>query len=281
MPDNYLLSLKRLNKLKERLNGNRELLKHYDEIFQGQVQAGIKEEVHDKGECGNVTYLPHREVVKDQSVTTKVRIIFDASARLKGQPCLNDILHKGPCLNPELYNLLLQLRVYPIAITGDTEKAYLQISADEKDRDLLRFLWFKNLFNEHQVELCKYRFTRVIFGANSSEFLLNATIENHVSKYAVLDTEFVKKVGKKFYVDDLNTGVNSVKEGVELVKKIKVRFSEAQFNVRKFRSNSKELRTYFETLENVNIVNDTVNKEVVDSKIKNEQKILGILWDEI
>ena len=72
------------------------------------------------------------------------------------------------------------------------------------------------------------------------------------------------KVRKKFYVDDLNTGVNSLKEGVELVKKIKVWFSEAQFNVRKFRSNSKELRTYFEMFENVNIVNNTVNKEVVE-----------------
>ena len=119
------MSLKRLNKLKERLDGNRELLKHYDDIFQEQLQAGIIEEVHDEGECGNVTYLPHREVVKDQSVTTKVRIVFDASARLKGQPCLNDILYKGPCLNPELYNLLLQFRVYPIAITGDIEKPYL------------------------------------------------------------------------------------------------------------------------------------------------------------
>ena len=89
------------------------------------------------------------------------------------------------------------------------------------------------------------------------------------------------KVRKKFYVDDLNTGVNSLREGVELVKKIKVWFSEAQFNVRKFRSNSKELLTYFETLQNVNIINNTVNKEVVDSKINNEQKILGILWDEI
>ena len=267
------MSLKRVNKLKERLDGNRELLKHYDDIFQEQLQAGIIEEVHDEGECGNVTYLPHREVVKDQSVTTKVRIVFDASARLKGQPCLNDILYKGPCLNPELYNLLLQFRVYPIAIKGDIEKAYLQISVDEKDRDLLRFLWFKNLFNEHQVELCKYRFTRVIFGANCSQFLLNATIENHVSKYAVLDAEFVKKVP--------NTSVNSVKEGVELVKNIKVRFSEAQSNVRKFRSNGQELRTYFKTLENVNIVNNTVYKEVVDCKINNKQKILGILWDEI
>ena len=65
------------------------------------------------------------------------------------------------------------------------------------------------------------------------------------------------------------------------MKKIKVRFSEAKFNVRKFRSNSKELRTYFETFENVNIVNNTVYKEVVDSKINNEQKILGMLWDKI
>ena len=51
-----------------------------------------------------------------------------------------------------------------------------QISADEKDGDLLRFLWFKNLFNAKQVELCKYRFTRVMFEANCSRFLLNAKI---------------------------------------------------------------------------------------------------------
>ena len=114
-------------------------------------------------------------------------------------------------------------------------------------------------------------FIGLLFGGNCSQFLLNATIENHVSKYAVLDTEFVKKVRKIFYVENLDTGINSVKEGVELVEKIKVRFSEAQFNRRKFRSNSKELRTYFVTLENV--VNNTVYKEVVDSNINNEQKI--------
>ena len=137
LPDNYLLSLKRLNKLKERLDGNRELLKNNDDIFQEQLQAGIIEEVHDEGECGNTIYFPHKEVVKDQSAITKVRVVFDVSARLKGQPCLNNILYRGPCLIPERYNLLLQFRAYPIAITGDIEKAYSQISVDEKDRDLL------------------------------------------------------------------------------------------------------------------------------------------------
>ena len=107
LPDNYLLSLKRLNRPKECFDGNRKVLKHYSDIFQEQFQAGIIEELHDVGECGNVTYLPHREVVKDQSFTTKVWIVFDASARLKQQPYLNDILYKGLHLNPELYNLLL------------------------------------------------------------------------------------------------------------------------------------------------------------------------------
>ena len=70
MPDNYFLSLKRLNKLKECLNGNEELLTKYDGIFQEQLYADIIEEVY-KGECGNVTHLPHKKAVKDQSATTK------------------------------------------------------------------------------------------------------------------------------------------------------------------------------------------------------------------
>ena len=51
-------------------------------MFQEQLQANIIEQVHDKGECGNVTYSPHKEVVKDQSATKKFRMVFDASARL-------------------------------------------------------------------------------------------------------------------------------------------------------------------------------------------------------
>ena len=47
---------------------------------------------------------------------------------------------------------LWQFRAYIIAITGDIEKTYLYISVYEKDRDILRFLWFKDLFNEHPVQ---------------------------------------------------------------------------------------------------------------------------------
>ena len=47
---------------------------------------------------------------------------------------LNDVLYKGPCLNADLYSLLLKFRVHPIVLTADIEKAYLQININEKQR---------------------------------------------------------------------------------------------------------------------------------------------------
>ena len=201
LPDNYDLSLKRLQVLKMRLAKDEILLQKYDQIFQDQINAGMVEEVETEGLVGNVTYLPHKEVIRNGSTATKVRIVFDASAKLKNEVSLKDILYTGPCLNPVLYKCLLQFQIYPIEITGNIEKAYLQINVEKKDRDHLKFLWFKNLFTNQETQISKYRFTRVIFGATCSQFLSNATVNNHIQKYVILDPDFVKKVQGKFYVD--------------------------------------------------------------------------------
>ena len=155
-------------------------------------------------------------------------------------------LKKLPYLNPELYRLLLQLRLYPIIIKEVIETAYLQINMEEEHRDYLRLIWFTNLFNDEKVKVCEYRFTRVIFGATCSQYLSNATVNKHIQKYANIDIDFAKKVPGKFYVDDLSTGVNTVNEGINLYKKLRIRLGEAQFNLRKFRTNNKELRQSFE-----------------------------------
>ena len=173
-------------------------------------------------------------------------------------------LKKLPYLNSELYRLLLQLRLYPIIIKKDIETAYLQINIEKEHRDYLGFIWFTNLFNDEKVKVCKYRFMRVIFGATCSQYLLNATVNKHIQKYANIDIDFVKKVQGKFYVDDLLTEVNTVNEGIELYKKLRIGFGEAQLNLRKFRTNNKQLRQSFE--ENV--------------KDPNGGKVLGIEWDD-
>ena len=140
------------------------------------MKLGIIEEVQTQGDTGQVVYLPHEEVVKEDRSTTKLRIVFDASAKYKDTMSLNDVLYKGPCLNADLYSLLLKFRVHPIVLTADIEKAYLQININEEHRDYLRFLWYRNLKEE---SIIRYRFTRVIFGVTSSQFLLNGTVHTH------------------------------------------------------------------------------------------------------
>lgn len=95
----------------------------------------------------NAYYLPHHSVIRRDAVTTKLRVVFDASSHVSGQPSLNDVQEKGPKLDADLLNLLLTFRRYSIFHTADIRKAYLQISILPEDRDALRFLWIENLPN--------------------------------------------------------------------------------------------------------------------------------------
>ena len=125
-------------------DSNKCLLVDYDNIIKNQFNKGVIEKVTSPPLVGNTTYLPHRPVISEDKATTKVRIVYDASAKNKG-PSLNESLYKGPCLTPLLFDVLLRFRAHDIALTADIEKAYLQISVTESERDHLRFLWFDNI----------------------------------------------------------------------------------------------------------------------------------------
>ena len=177
--DNYSLSLNRLMKLKSKLSSQPEVLKEYNDVITNQLQLGIIERIESTGEIGRVTYLPHRAVIREDKHTTKIRVVFDASAKNKG-PSLNDCLYKGPCLNPLLFDMLIRFRIHNIAITADIQQAFLQISVHPEERDYLRFLWFDDVFKD-KPNVIKYRFNRVIFGATCSQFLLNGDLEQYLN----------------------------------------------------------------------------------------------------
>ena len=73
-----------------------------------------------------------------------------------------------------------------------------------------------------------------MFGVSSSPFLLNATLQHHMSKYALSDPEFEKKSLEALYVDDPSTRDRNIEETYQLFLKSKLRILEAGFNMRKW-----------------------------------------------
>ncbi|XP_070550021.1 uncharacterized protein [Ptychodera flava] len=75
-----------------------------------------------------------------------MRIVYDCSARANVRsPSLNDCLETGPPLQPLLFDIITRNRMRKFCITGDVQKAFLQIRVHEQDRDALRVLWYNNL----------------------------------------------------------------------------------------------------------------------------------------
>ena len=131
----------------------------------------------------------------------------------------------------------------------------MNIEVDKVDRDCLRFLWLKNVQNANS-EIEVYRFCRVVFGLNSSPFLLNATLRYHFSKYKKLDPKFVQQMLESFYVDDLVSGDDNVQLTYDLYLKAKTRLAEGGFKLRKWKTNDSELRERIDCAENLTNQND-------------------------
>ena len=111
-------------------------LKDYHMVMTEQLAEGSSEEVP-KTPMGEVIhYIPHQPVIQGQANSTKMRIVYDCSAKTHCQvPSLNDCLKVGPPLQPMLFDLL-QNRMKMLCITGDIQKAFLQIKVDLRDRCL-------------------------------------------------------------------------------------------------------------------------------------------------
>ncbi|XP_028403926.1 uncharacterized protein LOC114526512 [Dendronephthya gigantea] len=141
LSNDYELSLNRLliNRLKKDPNPFRE----YNAIIEKQIKEGIVEHApENEKEIDNAHFIPHHGVIRNDRDTTKLRKVFDGSAKQeKDGSSLNDHLLNGPNFIPPIFDVLVKFRSYAVGLTADIEKAFLQIEVRKADRDKLRFLW--------------------------------------------------------------------------------------------------------------------------------------------
>ncbi|GFU59040.1 uncharacterized protein TNCV_794441 [Trichonephila clavipes] len=169
-------------------------------FFYSWQDEDIIEEVQNVADKKNEHYLPHHPVYKDNS-TTKIRPVFDGSAKEKNSSSINECLEKGPNM----------------------------IGLQEKDRPFLRFLWWEN-GDKEKTKI--YQHKRVVFGITSSPFLLGATLEYHLKQVSGHLQLTAQKLLESFYVDNCLTSVDNAEDIERFMLESKEILSLAKFNLR-------------------------------------------------
>ena len=137
---------------------------------------GIIEETPTQPTGSRTFYMPHKPVIRDNATSTKVRMVFDASAKPSPEAfSVNECMNPGLQTQPLLWDILIRSRVAPVCVAGDITKAFLQVELHTEDRNAFRFLYR----SEDGVET-HYRFCRLPFGGESSPFVLGCILQHHI-----------------------------------------------------------------------------------------------------
>lgn len=177
-------------------------------------------------------YLPMHGVVKESSETTKLRVVFDASAKTSTGVSLNDTLLKGPSLYPHLTTILNRFRLHRVGIAADISKMFREVGLHDSERDFHRFLM------EKEGELVDHRMTRLTFGVTPSPFLATKVLHQLASDYCATHPAAANAIRRDFYVDDLLSGAQTVEEAESFRQEIMDLFKQAKMTIRKWISNS-------------------------------------------
>ncbi|GFX40583.1 integrase catalytic domain-containing protein [Trichonephila clavipes] len=275
--DNFSLAEKCVKSLTRRFIRDPTLYIQYSEILKEYESQGIIERVleTEKPTDRAVFYLPHQAVFHQESLTTKMRIVFDASSHEDGQPSLNDCIWSGGNLNPNIFHLIISFRLNTIAITADIERAFLQISLRDEDRDAVRVLFpdiRSNQTDPYKFQV--YRFKRVMFGVNVSPFLLSATIKHHIENYREQYPAATEMLDTCLYVDDVISGADDISQALKVSKDAETIMKNASMKLRKWNSND---QTLMRTWEKEGL--ETHPRHPDDSSKIPSSKVLGIPWD--
>lgn len=216
-----------------------------------------------------VYFIPHHSVVKESSTTTKLRVVFDASASTTTGLSLNDCLMVGPQLQDHIADIMLRFRMHKIAFTADIAKMYRQIRVPEKDSDLQRILWR----SEPSQPIKEYRLLTVTYGTASAPYQAVRCLQQLAVDEKLRFAEASKIVLQDFYVDDTASGSPNLEEAKSVVKELQDLCMSGGLQLRKWTTNSQEL---LETIpEELRETSSLVELQHHDPTIKT----LGVYWN--
>ena len=235
---------RQLVSIENRLLKNEDKRRAYQKGMDDYVSLGFSrlatpEEVEDFRK-GPEYLIPHHPVEKMESLSTKMRIVFNASSKTPNGPSLNECLLPGPALQPDLGQVLLRFRLHLIALVGDIAKMFCQTEVDPAHYRYQQYLW-RNFDRMKEPE--RYVMTRVMFGITPSPFLAIGSVLHHVGKSSMKDRfpEACAAIAQDMYVDDYCGGGDSVESVKKLYHQMVELLQLGGWKMTKFASNSKDV----------------------------------------
>lgn len=181
-------------------------------------------------------YLPLQAVFTPER-TTKVRLVFDASAKGHDGLSLNDHLEKGPNYFNSLPHVLMAWRWDTVAYSGDIRKMFNQITIHPDDQVFHRFLWRRNPNDQPTV----YQWKRLNFGDKPAPDIATNSIQVLAKISQEEFPEAAKALHEHSYVDDIGGSRKDSSSIKKITSEIDEILSKGKFEIKEWHSNHKDV----------------------------------------
>ncbi|XP_015367520.1 PREDICTED: uncharacterized protein LOC107164278 [Diuraphis noxia] len=259
------IALKRFENLERKLHADPRLRDMYVQFMSEYISLGHMTVAAAPGRY----FIPHHAVYRSSVPSSKIRVVFDASAASSTGTSLNNCLLTGPKLQQDVVDILLLFRLSRYAFTTDVCKMYRQILVNPEYRPFQHIFWRDSPF----AELKEYELNTVTYGVNCAPYLAMRVIKS-VAEQDCKDCPAVQyALLKQTYVDDICTGADSEKEVLELQSSIISIMAGAGFELKKWSSNNREV------LDCVAPEDRATGSTSFDGNDVSGVKVLGLQWD--
>ncbi|XP_035787831.1 uncharacterized protein LOC118468171 [Anopheles albimanus] len=206
--DSYQHGVRRLLALERKLASHSKTYDDYRAFMREYVELGHMVSVAPE-DAKRVRYvIPHSCVVKPGSSTTKLRVVFDASAKSTTGVSLNDLQTIGPVLQPDLLRIWLDFRLHTVVATADIAKMYRQIWVSDEDTWMQCILW-----RDHRTQpMQTYRLRTVTYGEAASSYLACRALQEAGEEVRASSPAVADAIRHGFYVDNLSLGAATSEE---------------------------------------------------------------------
>ncbi|XP_023290724.1 uncharacterized protein LOC105702968, partial [Orussus abietinus] len=255
-----------------RLNRSQKTAAEYTKFLQEYLTLNHMESVpaRESSQAANAYYLPHHAVIRDASLTTKLRVVFNASQKTNSGRSLNDCLLTGGKLQRDLPAIVMNWRNQQFAFTADIEKMYRQIRVHPEDTDLQRIVWRST----PQHPLTSYRLLTVTYGTACAPYLAIRVLHQLASDEQANFPQGAAALLNHFYVDDVLSGADSLESARAIQQQLIAILKSGGFHLRKWVSNHPAL------LEQVP-VEERLQTSLRSLQPDQEIRTLGIGWNPV